>query len=658
MGGLIDEVFSSASSSAAARSSASARRAHFRSCRKWRRPPRGAAARPATPSRSKATKTVDPAAPAAHDPHRRREPGENAVRYAGLGARAVLSVRRENGSEGSPSPTTASGGPRTSWSGSSSASTGATAPAPPGDRARLAIVKHVVTSAGGIVEASGTPGAGLTSVRASSPARNHFFTAFLPTRRRVAFDTESHDTRERRTVNFGVPRPPPPARPPRTALSPSWRRDADARQRGTRGVAASTTGTGGGFERFCAGETDISNASRPINDDEEAAGLQGRRHRVHRAPGRERRPHGRREPGERLGDCLTTEQLKTIWEPGAEGKVTNWNQVDPSFPDEALTRCSAPAPTRARSTTSPTRSTARKARAAPTTQATEDDNVTVQGVAGEKGGLGYFGFTYYEENQDTVKAVEVDGGDGCVAPSAETAQDGDYTPLSRPALHLREERVAPDARGARRSSSTTSTTGRDRRAGAVRALTDERQTRLATRRSTRRRAGRLATTDKRRRAQPTGCAAARRDAGARTSSRASSPSARSSRSRPRSGSSSRSSSRRSSSSARSTSATSSPARAGRRSSPTREFGVLPLVVGTLVVTFWACLVCMPFGLGPRSTSASTPPAQRARSSRRSRCWPASRPSSSASSRSPSSPRCCRTSASTASPSSTPSRPGS
>jgi len=65
-------------------------------------------------------------------------------------------------------------------------------------------------------------------------------------------------------------------------------------------------------------------------------------------------------------------------------------------------------------------------------QASEDDNVTVQGVSGERGGLGYFGFSYFEENQDALKAVEVDGGQGCVAPSVETAQDGSYTPLSRP----------------------------------------------------------------------------------------------------------------------------------------------------------------------------------------------------------------------------------
>ena len=84
----------------------------------------------------------------------------------------------------------------------------------------------------------------------------------------------------------------------------------------------------------------------------------------------------------------------------------------------------------------------------------------VQGVAGEKGGLGYFGFSYYEENQDTLKALEIDGGDGCVAPSVETAQDGTYTPLSRPLFVYVKNGVARAARGRRRSSTTSSTTRR------------------------------------------------------------------------------------------------------------------------------------------------------------------------------------------------------
>ena len=127
---------------------------------------------------------------------------------------------------------------------------------------------------------------------------------------------------------------------------------------------------------------------------------------------------------------------------GAGLQGDNWNQVDADFPDQDARRSSGPAPTRARSTTSPTRSTARRAPAAPTTQASEDDNVIVQGVSGSKGGLGYFGFSYYEENQDTLKALEVDGGSGCVAPSVETRPGRLLHAAVAAAVRLREERVA------------------------------------------------------------------------------------------------------------------------------------------------------------------------------------------------------------------------
>ncbi len=90
--------------------------------------------------------------------------------------------------------------------------------------------------------------------------------------------------------------------------------------------------------------------------------------------------------------------------------------------------------------------------------ASEDDNNTVTGVSGEKGGLGYFGFSYFEENQDTLKALEIDGGDGCVAPSVEAAQDGTYKPLSRPLfIYVKTASLEPAPRS-RRSCGTSSTT--------------------------------------------------------------------------------------------------------------------------------------------------------------------------------------------------------
>jgi phosphate transport system substrate-binding protein len=127
--------------------------------------------------------------------------------------------------------------------------------------------------------------------------------------------------------------------------------------------------------------------------------------------------------------CLTTEQLAKIW--GPESKVKNWNEVDPSFPDQKLSLFGP-------GTDSGTfdyftgEINGEEGASRSDYSASEDDNTIVTGVAGEKGGLGYFGFSYFEENQDKLNAVEIDGGDGCVAPSVATAQDGTYKPLSRP----------------------------------------------------------------------------------------------------------------------------------------------------------------------------------------------------------------------------------
>ena len=118
-----------------------------------------------------------------------------------------------------------------------------------------------------------------------------------------------------------------------------------------------------------------------------------------------------------------------MWEPGST--VKSWKDVDPSFPDQELRLFGA-------GTDSGTFDyftdviVGEEGASRSDYAASEDDNTTVTGVSGEKGGLGYFGFSYFEENQDTLKAVEIDGGDGCVAPSVENAQNGTYTPLSRP----------------------------------------------------------------------------------------------------------------------------------------------------------------------------------------------------------------------------------
>ena len=128
-------------------------------------------------------------------------------------------------------------------------------------------------------------------------------------------------------------------------------------------------------------------------------------------------------------DSLTVEQLKMIWDEGST--IDNWNQVDPSFPDVPLELFGA-------GTDSGTFDyfteavNGEEGVSRTDYQATEDDNVSVQGVAGSKGGMAYFGLSYYEQNADQVKLVAIDGGSGPVTPSLETVQSGEYTPLSRP----------------------------------------------------------------------------------------------------------------------------------------------------------------------------------------------------------------------------------
>ncbi|MER5227215.1 PstS family phosphate ABC transporter substrate-binding protein [Streptomyces flaveus] len=193
-------------------------------------------------------------------------------------------------------------------------------------------------------------------------------------------------------------------------------------------VTVGTSGTGGGFEKFCAGETDISDASRPIEGDEKAAceknGIQYEELQIAN--------DGLSVVVNKDNDfaaCLTVAQLKKIWEPGS--KVNNWNQVDPKFPDQELELFGAG--TDSGTFDYFTEAVNGEEGASRTDYSpSEDDNVTVQGVSGSEGGMGYFGLSYYEENKDELKVLKIDGGDGCVEPTTKTVQDGSYKPLSRP----------------------------------------------------------------------------------------------------------------------------------------------------------------------------------------------------------------------------------
>jgi len=204
-------------------------------------------------------------------------------------------------------------------------------------------------------------------------------------------------------------------------------------------VTVGISGTGGGFERFCRGETDLSNASRPIKDEEAALCEENGVEYVEFQVANDALTLVV-NPQNDWATCLTVDELRAIWKPGS--KIRSWNQVRDSFPDVPLKLFGA-------GTDSGTFDyftdviVGEEGASRTDYSPSEDDNVTVQGVAGTKGGLGYFGFSYFEENQDTLAAVEVDGGDGCVAPSVATAQDGTYTPLARPLfVYVKKESFA------------------------------------------------------------------------------------------------------------------------------------------------------------------------------------------------------------------------
>jgi phosphate transport system substrate-binding protein len=193
-------------------------------------------------------------------------------------------------------------------------------------------------------------------------------------------------------------------------------------------VTVGISGTGGGFERFCAGETDLSNASRAIEEEERTAcadkGIQFTEFHV-------------ANDGIALvanmendwADCLTVDQLKKIWEPAS--KVKSWREIDPSFPDEAL-KLFGPGTDSGTFDFFTEQIVGEEGASRSDYSASENDNVTVRGVAGETGGLGYFGLSYFEENRSQLKDLGVDGGSGCVKPTRETVQDGTYKPLARP----------------------------------------------------------------------------------------------------------------------------------------------------------------------------------------------------------------------------------
>jgi phosphate transport system substrate-binding protein len=190
------------------------------------------------------------------------------------------------------------------------------------------------------------------------------------------------------------------------------------------------SGTGGGFKKFCAGQTDINAASRPINA-AETEQCKAQKIDFFELPVAFDSLSVVVNPKNSFVDCLTSQELKAIWEPAVEGKVTSWRQVRASFPDQPLTLFG---PGKDSGTfdyfTLAIIGTESASRGDYTKS--EDDAVIERGVEGDPNALGYFGYAYYQANKDKLKLVAVNSGHGCVLPSAQTVSDETYVPLSRP----------------------------------------------------------------------------------------------------------------------------------------------------------------------------------------------------------------------------------
>lgn len=195
-------------------------------------------------------------------------------------------------------------------------------------------------------------------------------------------------------------------------------------------VTVGSSGTGGGFKKFCAGETDITGASRPIKPSEVELCKTNNIEYVE-LPVAFDGLSVVVNPGNTFVQCLTVAELKKMWEPAAQGKVKTWNQVRSSFPNQPIGLYGAGTDSGTYDYfTNAIVGDEGKSRGDYT--ASEDDNVLVQGVSSDVNGLGFFGYAYYVQNKDKVKLVGIDGGNGCVEPSPQTISNGSYTPLSRP----------------------------------------------------------------------------------------------------------------------------------------------------------------------------------------------------------------------------------
>jgi phosphate transport system substrate-binding protein len=206
--------------------------------------------------------------------------------------------------------------------------------------------------------------------------------------------------------------------------------DFQAARQGAVQVTVGVSGTGGGFKKFCAGETDISNASRPIKAEEQKACQAAGISYIELPIAYDALTVVVNQQNNWAGSIKVAE-LKKMWEPAAQGKITKWNQVRSGWPDAPL-KLYGPG---ADSGTFDyfTEAVVGESKQSRTDYLpSEDDNVLVQGVSRDKNALGYFGYAYYEANKGKLKAVGIDNGKGAVMPSKATVENGTYQPLSRP----------------------------------------------------------------------------------------------------------------------------------------------------------------------------------------------------------------------------------
>lgn len=210
-------------------------------------------------------------------------------------------------------------------------------------------------------------------------------------------------------------------------------------------VTVGLSGTGGGFKRFCAGEIDISNASRPIKDSERELCAQNSITFVE-IPIAYDGLSIVANPQNNFAQCLTVDELKKIWAP--ESKVQRWSEVRQGLPDSQL-KLYGPGTNSGTFDYFTEEVIGKQGASRADYTASEDDNVLVQGVEGDANALGYFGYAYYKENAQRLKLVAVDGGKGCVTPSEETIKNGTYTPLSRPLfIYVSQKAMArPEVKG-------------------------------------------------------------------------------------------------------------------------------------------------------------------------------------------------------------------